>query len=440
MASSTATHARMDAVLPRQNEPLAAIAAVTYRSRAVDPMSELELHRLARDAQLRNGIEGVTGLMVYDSGWIFQRLEGPADSLARIWASIRSDRRHASIDVLSSGPADKRHFQDWALKLSVRGAEAGAGQRGMADEPPELIGRLCRGERPEDLYGLPSASIIEKRVSLALAGQALLASKAALVELIATAIVPRLLAARSGARCQPPSLSASLSVTLATLLVAADATSAFAFVEAALHRYLSLGRLSADLLEPAARELGDLWQSDDCSEIEVTIGLMRLQAIARDFGLGTQPLRALHPPVVLVAPQPGEAHMLGAALDAEMLSQAGWSPHVDFPSSSGALDALVAGTWIDALDLSLSTCFRRDHRLGQLGKTIASARLASRNPGMVVVVSGRVFSDLVEASDSETAGRSIGADGIFSSASQAQSAILQALRRPLSGDGIRSVQ
>ena len=121
--------------------------------------------------------------------------------------------------------------------------------------------------------------------------------------------------------------------------------------------------------------------------------------------------------------------MLGAVLDAEMLWQAGWSPRVDFPSSSSALDTLVASTWIDALDLSLSTSFQRDHRLAQLGKTIASARLASLNPEMVVVVSGRVFSDLAKMNEAVTTGRGIGADGTFGSAAQAQSSILQALGR-----------
>lgn len=125
--------------------------------------------------------------------------------------------------------------------------------------------------------------------------------------------------------------------------------------------------------------------------------------------------------------------MLGAILDAEMLWQAGWSPRVDFPSSSSALDSLVASTWIDALDLSLSTSFQRDHRLAQLGKTIASARLASLNPDVVVVVSGRVFSDLAKTSESAATGRRIGADGTFGSAALAQSAILQALRRSRGG-------
>ena len=348
MASETAPVPRANERTPQQDKPLALISSVIYQSRVVAPFSELDLHRLARAAQLRNGAEGVTGLMVYDRGWIFQQLEGPTEGLARIWASIRRDPRHAVTEVLSDGPADTRHFQDWDLKLSIRGAEAGLGQRGMADEPPEMISRLCRGERPVDSLGVLWPIAFEKRLPLVAASEALLLSRAALQELIETVIVPRLCAARAVSGAQPPSLSA----TLATLLISVDATSAFELVKSALYRYGSLGSLATGLLEPAARDLGDLWQSDDCSEIEVTLGLGRLQAIAREFGLGVQPLIAADAPVVLVAPQPGEAHMLGAVLDAEMLWQAGWSPRVDFPSSSSALDTLVASTWIDALDLA----------------------------------------------------------------------------------------
>ena len=429
MASETAPVPRTAERFAQQDASAVSISSVSYQSRMVAPMSELDLHRLARAAQLRNGAEGVTGLMVYDQGWIFQQLEGPADGVARIWASIRRDARHVAIEVLNEGPAAVRQFQDWDLKLSVRGAQAGLGPQGMADEPPEMIRRFRSGERPVDSLGVLWPTAFEQRLPLAAASVALLHSRAALSELIATVIVPRLCAARVASAPPPQSLSA----TLATLLISVDATSAFALVEAARHRFVSLGTLATELLEPAARDLGDLWQSDDCSEIEVTLGLSRLQAIAREFGLGGERLPALHPPVVLVVPQPGEAHMLGATLDAEMLWQAGWNPRVDFPSSSGALDRLVANSWIDALDLSLSTSFLRDHRLAHVGKTIAAARLASLNPDLVVVVSGRVFSDLAQMNESVATGRRIGADCIFGSAGQAQSSILLALRNSRRG-------
>jgi hypothetical protein len=94
---------------------------------------------------------------------------------------------------------------------------------------------------------------------------------------------------------------------------------------------------------------------------------------------------------VLVAPQPGEVHMLGAALDAEVLWRDGWDIQCEFPDSDAALSGLVSKQWFDAIDLSLSTAFRRDHWLPRMAQTIALARRASLNPEIVVVVGGRVF-------------------------------------------------
>lgn len=62
MASDTAPLTRTDESLAQQGQQSAVISSMTHRSRAVAPMSELDLHRLARAAQRRNGSEGVTGL------------------------------------------------------------------------------------------------------------------------------------------------------------------------------------------------------------------------------------------------------------------------------------------------------------------------------------------------------------------------------------------
>ena len=88
-----------------------------------------------------------------------------------------------------------------------------------------------------------------------------------------------------------------------------------------------------------------------------------------------------------------------------------------------ALDTLLANTWFDALDLSLSTAFGRDGWLPRMRATVAHARAASRNPALVVVVGGRVFG---AASD---AGQQVGADGCYSSALQVASLIGQSLHK-----------
>jgi hypothetical protein len=438
MASETAPFDTPDPAVKSLEPSAGWLSTVTYRSRTVAPMSELELYRLLRAAQQRNHEEGVTGVMVYDGGWIFQQLEGPPAGLTRIWDSIRRDQRHGQIEVLGDAPARDRRFADWDLKLSVHGAGAGQALRAWSEPPPELISQLYRGEQQAHL--LPtgwlesfkepaSASAVERVVSSVALARTTLAS------LIHQVVVPRLLHAHPETTPPLQSLETKL---LARLLVAHDQQAAFAWVAAAYADQGSLATLARRVVEPAARSLGDLWQSDDCSELEVTLGLMRLQSFVRHLHADTPRQPPLRRPMVLVVPQPGELHMLGAALDAELLWRAGWNPRVEFPASSDALDALVASTWVDALDLSMSTAFRREHKLAQLGETIAHARVASLNPDLVVVVSGRVFGshDDIASTDAAAAHTGaptavqvgVGADASFASSSQVESTIEHALR------------
>lgn len=396
MATNPATRTPLTAAAPH-------LSSLRYRSRSVTPMSELQLYRLMKSAQLRNQVEGVTSLMVYDKGWIFQHLEGPSDGLARIWNSIRQDSRHADIEILEEHWSTVRQFADHDLKLAVFGAKAGQPARELADHPSERISRYFRGDFDASL---PSG-----------AEQA--PARGTLTRVLEQLIIPRLTAAL------PP-------MALARLLIAPDQAPAIALVKAAHESRHSLEWLTAELLEPSARRLGDLWMADDCSAVDVSLALARLQGIVRELGQDAPYVTAVQAPVVLVVPQPGEVHLLGATLDAEMLWRAGWNPQVDFPNSSGALDELLANTWVDALDLSMSSVFRREHLLGQLGETIAHARLASMNPKLVVVVSGRAFVSAGPdaAADAGAAGRGVGADASFGSAVDAELTILTALHLP----------
>jgi len=109
---------------------------------------------------------------------------------------------------------------------------------------------------------------------------------------------------------------------------------------------------------------------------------------------------------VLVAPLPGEPHMLGAAMASALFWQAGWDTRCEFPATDESLNLLVAGSWFDALDLSLSSAFLRTHWLPRMAQTIAQVRLASRNPALLVLVDGRVFGESAGAG----AGARVGAD------------------------------
>ena len=230
--------------------------------------------------------------------------------------------------------------------------------------------------------------------------------------------------------CKPkarPSLAHPRCKELAELLIATDHSAALSLIQE-LQKSDALSPLYASLFEPAARVLGDLWRDDDCSEFDVTLGLCRLQSIIHLLGTRHIQTRAhsTHP-VVLIVPQPGELHHLGAALDRDVLQQAGWSPHCENPATDQALQDLVAGTWFDALDVSMSAAFTRENRVPNLIATIKEARRASRNPALAVLVGGRIFVEQTATA------RSVGADLATTTSLNVDHSILQMLRSAAAG-------
>lgn len=420
------------------------LSTLTYRSKAVAPMTELELYRLARAAQIRNRTEGVTGLVIYDKGNFFQWLEGPPESLGRIWSSVRSDPRHTAIEIMGSQRTPMRFFGDWDMRLSTRGAASGTEMSTQTDARPvdhqaARLGAAFDISRDliDSLYSNPRAApTLLARLSPALrvntvpavANAPLAAELSHLVSLVIPRLAQRLLPVRghSLAHALPPAHPRV--AELARLLVAADPAASKALVRHLHGTDQSLASLYASVFEPAARALGDLWIGDDCSEFDVTVGLGRLQSAMtdlRDFSNEPVPRSLRGLPSVLVVPQPGEIHQLSAAMDSDLLWRAGWDTRAAFPASDKALDTLVAGTWFDALDVSLSAAFQREHWLPRLSETIAHARAASQNPAMVVVVGGRVFAEL------GATGEQVGADSGTDSSVQAESRILHALKTGL---------
>ena len=141
------------------------------------------------------------------------------------------------------------------------------------------------------------------------------------------------------------------------------------------------------------------------------MALCRLQTTLRELLAETAPVK-FGLPVVLVVPQPGEVHLLGAALDSELLWQAGWDTHSEFPATEDELQSTLSETWFDVLDLSLSPALLREDSLPLMAETISAARAASKNPSLTVVASGRAFYARVEACES------VGADASTASALQ----------------------
>lgn len=152
--------------------------------------------------------------------------------------------------------------------------------------------------------------------------------------------------------------------------------------------------LVAHLLEPTARALGDAWLADDCTELDLTLGLSMLQLAGHAVHASPSPetLRKRRYSILL-ATAPGEPHMLGTTLLGDIFTDAGWIVDMVFPESKEALARQVQLQRPDAVDIALSDALPRDHALAMLRQTIDQSRHASAGDMMVVSVGGRLFAE-----------------------------------------------
>lgn len=224
------------------------------------------------------------------------------------------------------------------------------------------------------------------------------ASPDALARVIEIDIIPRLLLAHSEYAAAPRHAaypSAAVPQGLADQFAAAtlteEVTPLLARVEALMAGGVSVETIYLNLLAPAARRLGSWWDEDACDFVDVTMGLWRLQEIVHA-------LSALIPGVApvegaerrgLFAPAPGEQHGFGAIIVEEFFRRAGWQTW-----SAPALDvdellALAAGRSFDVIGLTVSV----ERHIAPLAPTIAAVRNVSRNPRVLILVGGRVFTE-----------------------------------------------
>lgn len=384
-------------------EPNGALCALVYRSTAVRSLSPVQLDQLALAAQARNRCELITGVMVYDENHFFQWLEGPIDSVDRVMESIKNDTRHVDIDILDRHRIDHRSFAGWSMKIATSGPDLSAWHSGIMIPPRDVVEGLR-------LHPANAATILLKMMPASLgaqqaedvvqeaATQVRLKQRTAslLKAVIHSMVIPELKQQYAGrGSTSAPSSVLPEAAELADLLIEPDQCAALELITQLRQTYGLVSPLYGSLFEPAARRLGDLWSEDICTEWDVTLGLTRLQTAVRLIAAKTEPTHpiGISQPMVLVVPEPGELHRLGAALDMSVLSTAGWRPQSEFPADDHALEDLISGQWFDVLDLSLSAAFRRDHWLPRIHKTIDGARRASLNPALVVLVGGRVFAE-----------------------------------------------
>jgi methanogenic corrinoid protein MtbC1 len=178
----------------------------------------------------------------------------------------------------------------------------------------------------------------------------------------------------------------------ARLLLEQDAEVASQHVENMRSRGIPLPRIYLDLLAPAARHLGELWELDDCSFTEVTIGVTRMHQLLMKFSPCFSPRRAEDGDAghsALLFCLPGEQHTFGLLMVGEFFRRNGWNVCSGTPANDRELHDLLAGNRFDLVGCSVSS----DRHLDELSSRIRTIREHSLNTDVKIMVGGRAFHD-----------------------------------------------
>ena len=212
----------------------------------------------------------------------------------------------------------------------------------------------------------------------------------AMVRTLKSKILPRIASAfRSGLgsaapRCEP---SAEHVAHLVNLVLGTDDDAPASFVTELRAQGASDDAVLLQLLAPAARRLGSMWEADTIDFGSVTIGVSRLQRLLHhcaghilDHGSAGGPASAL------LATSPGDQHSFGLFIAAEYFRRAGWHLHIAPMATRADLSALVAEQWFDVVGFSVSS----DRALDDLAGDIAALRQHSCNRQLGVMLGGQM--------------------------------------------------
>jgi len=174
--------------------------------------------------------------------------------------------------------------------------------------------------------------------------------------------------------------------TLADSLIADDPDEGLSYVVALQAQGVCRDTIYLSYLAGAARCLGERWMADSLSFTDVTLGAGRLYII----------LRALRPvfapeklcpetgKIALFCAAPGEDHILGVTMAADMFRDRGWT--IDLHTSSSHDDLVKSAADHRYPIIGLSASSRR--MVVPLTRLIASLRVV--NPASYILVSGEL--------------------------------------------------
>lgn len=149
----------------------------------------------------------------------------------------------------------------------------------------------------------------------------------------------------------------------------------------------SVEDLFVTLLEPAARCLGTMWDNDECSFVDVTYGVARLQQLLALGSHSHSVPEFSQKRTVFMVTLADEKHSLGVTMVETFLHAGGWAVTPLHRASVEQVVAMVSQEWFAVAGLTVGST----SQLPQLVSTIRAIRSQSCNPAIGIMVGGPPF-------------------------------------------------
>ncbi len=91
---------------------------LVYRSRALVAPESVESRAILSSSLRNNARHGLTGFLHHEPELFIQYIEGPGESISRLWARLVVDQRHQDPTIIGKGLIGHRFFEDWRMGYS----------------------------------------------------------------------------------------------------------------------------------------------------------------------------------------------------------------------------------------------------------------------------------------------------------------------------------
>jgi hypothetical protein len=93
-----------------------------YASETAAPMGPTDIQALLSLARRKNRLHDITGLLVFDSRYFLQVLEGDRRVVSELYSRLAQDPRHKRLTIMQADPIDQRRFVGWSMGFAAADA------------------------------------------------------------------------------------------------------------------------------------------------------------------------------------------------------------------------------------------------------------------------------------------------------------------------------